>query len=258
MASIVSAGAHELTIFVHEESEEQFARVNGRSSWPISIWNNSFPHAVQSEGSNEPVFTHLSSLKPGMRAFIIVRVCRLCETILPNGTVAVTTNLIIADEMGGFMQASLPQDLFHLFENILAEGNIYKVVRFQVVPWESNYNRLPSDHAIFFNSSIEVELLDQPADNFPWYYFDIADIDEISTKKEKDPLLTGRDSRSFTVWQAAVSKGGTEKPSSIKGVGDKIPTRRAHSLLITRYNNFNIAQRKIPAAARGKKTTRRP
>ncbi|OMO80650.1 Nucleic acid-binding protein [Corchorus olitorius] len=120
------------------------------------------------QGSDEPVFTHLSGLKPGMRAYIIVRVCRLWKTILPNSTVGVTTDLIIANEM----------------------GNIYKVVRFQVVPWESNYKPLPSDHAILFNSSTEIELLDQPADNFPRYYFDIADINEISTRKERDPLLT--------------------------------------------------------------------
>ncbi|OMO70378.1 cpk-related protein kinase 3 [Corchorus olitorius] len=56
------------------------------------------PQPGPSEGSDEQIFAHLSALKPGIRTYIIVKVCRLWHTILPNGTVVVTTDLIIADE----------------------------------------------------------------------------------------------------------------------------------------------------------------
>ncbi|OMO62415.1 Nucleic acid-binding protein [Corchorus olitorius] len=174
-------------------------------------------------GFDEPVFSHLSGLKPGMRAYIVVRVCRLWETILSNGSVAVTTDLIIADKM-----------------EVLAEGKIYKVVRFQVVPWESNYKPLPSDHAIFFNSSTEIELLDQPAENFPRYYFDIAGIDEINTRKEKDPLLTDTAGLLLSITEVGQIRVSTRESVDQRDLCIKLPSGHELKVSIWQHHARNL------------------
>ncbi|OMP08792.1 Nucleic acid-binding protein [Corchorus olitorius] len=105
-----------------------------------------------------------SELRPGLMAYVIARVARNWETVLPGGTIPINGDLLLVDDRGGSIEVVIPHDCMHRFSSDkVVEGNVYKILHFKVLDLKKKYKSIPAE---------------------------FADMNEIRERSEKDPIFT--------------------------------------------------------------------
>ncbi|OMO59924.1 Nucleic acid-binding protein [Corchorus olitorius] len=133
----------------------------------------------------------LGKLKPGLRAFIVARVARMWETILPDVVVPIRSDLLLIDHDGSSMHAIILQAVARFFGGKIVEGCVYKFTRFDTVNCRLSYLAVPSDYIIYFNSSTSVEEITESINfDYPRYCFRFASMEDLRARNEKDRVLT--------------------------------------------------------------------
>ncbi|OMP07328.1 Nucleic acid-binding protein [Corchorus olitorius] len=113
----------------------------------------------------------IPQLKPGIRAYVVVRLSRVWETIFPGSTASARTCVLLLDDEGNVIQAIIETGIVSRFRKALIEGKVFKIFRFQVVECKSGYNSVPSEYIINFNSSTVMEEVFVGIDSFPRHHF---------------------------------------------------------------------------------------
>ncbi|OMO90310.1 Nucleic acid-binding protein [Corchorus olitorius] len=140
-----------------------------------------------------PLFhASLAELTPGIKAYIIARIARFWNTVLPASTVAVSIEMVLADDKGNAIHAIIPKEAMHHLRGKFAEGEVYKIVRFQVYDRKTSYKCVPGHNVLYFSSSTEFQKIITCGcwDKFPRYCFNFATINEIRARNEREPVLT--------------------------------------------------------------------
>ncbi|OMP03963.1 Exostosin-like protein [Corchorus capsularis] len=119
-------------------------------------------------------------LHVGIKAYVVVRITRKWETIFPRGVIPISVDLLFADE----------KDIFHRFEDMVREGDVYKICHFLVLDAKPSYNCVSSTYDIYFDTSTGLELITDDIDRFSRFWFRLASLDEINQRGEHDPVLT--------------------------------------------------------------------
>ncbi|OMP10299.1 Nucleic acid-binding protein [Corchorus olitorius] len=103
----------------------------------------------------------LAQLRPGIRAYVIVRISRMWDTIIPGSTEPKNHCLLLLDEKGNAIQAVI-----------------------------SRYNAIPSEFIVHFNGGTEFLEISENVERFPRYHFRFASMEQIRCRHERDPVLT--------------------------------------------------------------------
>ncbi|OMO62892.1 Nucleic acid-binding protein [Corchorus olitorius] len=142
------------------------------------------------KGPVKLIHARIAQLRPGIRAYVVVRLSRLWETIFPGSATSARTCVLLLDDEGNAIQAFIYSGIISRFRGRLIEGRVFKIYRFQVAECKSGYNPVPSEYIINFNSSTVMEEVSLDVDNYPRHYFRFATMDEISGRGDKHPTLT--------------------------------------------------------------------
>ncbi|OMP11426.1 Nucleic acid-binding protein [Corchorus olitorius] len=128
----------------------------------------------------------LSSLTHGgQRCYIVVRILRLWDCIIPPVHAFLGIDFLAVDSEGFAMNGFIPPEIADLFRSLLQEGNIYGISIFEVGPRKKKKHlAVPSDDIIYFNISINIQrMVDEPL-TFPYYYFSFVCFDELIRRNE--------------------------------------------------------------------------
>ncbi|OMO50725.1 hypothetical protein CCACVL1_30301 [Corchorus capsularis] len=137
------------------------------------------------------IHARLSQLRPSLRAYVIARVARKWETILPAQTQPINGDLLLVDDMGASMEVVIPGDCMHRFsDEKVAEGKVYKILHFQVSNRKKKYKSIPGEYTIYFLSSTKLIEVTEDLHMYPRYFFRFAQMADIITRSEKDPVFT--------------------------------------------------------------------
>ncbi|OMO60132.1 Nucleic acid-binding protein [Corchorus capsularis] len=131
--------------------------------------------AVPDKKPLEIIHARLSELRPGLMAYVMARVARKWETVLPGGTIPINGDLWW---MTGFSSDKV------------VEGKVYKILHFEVLDRKKKYKSIPAEFTIYFNSSTKLIELTEGINKYPRYFLRFADMIEIRERSEKDPVFT--------------------------------------------------------------------
>ncbi|OMO70235.1 Nucleic acid-binding protein [Corchorus olitorius] len=133
----------------------------------------------------------LGKLKPGFKAFIVVRVARMWDTVLPDAVVPIRTDLLLVDHDGSTMQAIMSKGVSRRFSAKIVEGCVYKFTRFDTVVCKLSYLAVPSKYIIYLNSSTSVEEITKSINfDYPRHFFRFATLEDLRARNEKSRILT--------------------------------------------------------------------
>ncbi|OMO99937.1 Nucleic acid-binding protein [Corchorus olitorius] len=133
----------------------------------------------------------LGKLKPGLKAFIVVRVARMWDIVLPDAVVPIRTDLLLVDHDGSTMQTIMPKGVSRRFSGKIVEGCVYKFMRFDTVVCKLSYLVVPSEYIIYLNSSTSVEEITKSINfDYPRYFFRFATLEDLRARNEKSRIST--------------------------------------------------------------------
>ncbi|OMO72754.1 hypothetical protein CCACVL1_17617 [Corchorus capsularis] len=137
------------------------------------------------------IHARLSDLRPGLMAYVITRVARKWETVLPGGTIPINGDLLLVDDRGGSIEVVIPHDCMRRFSSDkVVKGKVYKILHFEVLDRKKKYKSIPAEFTIYFNSSTKLIELTEGINMYPMYFFRFADMIEIRERSKKDPVFT--------------------------------------------------------------------
>ncbi|OMO56167.1 hypothetical protein CCACVL1_26702 [Corchorus capsularis] len=93
--------------------------------------------------------------------------------------------------MGNGVQGVIPREIKLDLEKKFVVGRVDKIMRFQILECEIGYNTVPLDHIIFFNGRTAFDEISEDVARFPCHHFRFATMEEMKTRHEKSPVLTG-------------------------------------------------------------------
>ncbi|CAN6348260.1 unnamed protein product [Urochloa humidicola] len=124
----------------------------------------------------------LSQLKPTRHNWRVkVRVARMWQVSgTSKGKDFSSIELVLVDEEGEGITASIGERVLKKFSKSIAEGRYYCVRNFQVSKQERKFKAIPSTYTIFFTSwTIVEEIPAEASANLPLYIFNFVDFDDI-------------------------------------------------------------------------------
>ncbi|OMO64422.1 Nucleic acid-binding protein [Corchorus olitorius] len=132
----------------------------------------------------------LAQLRPGIRAYVIVRISRMWDTIIPGSTEPKNHCLLLLDEKENAIQAVISREAMPDLEKKFVVGRVYKIMRFQTLVCKTGYNAIPSEFIVHFNGGTEFLEISENVERFPRYHFRFASMEQIRCRHERDPVLT--------------------------------------------------------------------
>ncbi|OMO62293.1 DNA helicase PIF1, ATP-dependent [Corchorus olitorius] len=143
------------------------------------------------EPEPDPVELTISQLNKGRNTnYMILRVARRWDTILPTSGKFITIDFLFTDRNGhaihGYMDPKLQRD----HSDVLFEGHVYKISTFQVKGPKSSHNAVPGPNTILLYYSTSVTSVDIDATAFPRHHFNFATIDQIVARIKDDKIMT--------------------------------------------------------------------
>ena len=89
------------------------------------------------------------------------------------------------------MHGTIPPENIEKFEAKLVEGSVYKLTTFQVSRPKNNHNATASDRMIHIDELSQISQATDDISQYPAHYFEFASFDQIQTRDEQHPHLTG-------------------------------------------------------------------
>ncbi|OMP04885.1 Nucleic acid-binding protein [Corchorus olitorius] len=108
--------------------------------------------------SIEVIHTRLSELRPSLKAYVIARVVRMWETVLPGQTEPINGDLLLVDDM--------------------------------VHDRKKKFKSVPQEYTIYFSSSTKLIEVIENLQMYPRYFFRFAAMVDIMKRSENDPVFT--------------------------------------------------------------------
>ncbi|OMP09515.1 Nucleic acid-binding protein [Corchorus olitorius] len=124
----------------------------------------------------------------GVQCFIIVRIVRLWDSIIPPHSYFVGIDFLAVDSesishQGYAMHGCIPLDIADDFRAKLTEGRIYRISNFEVRPrGKKTHLAIPCQRLLFFNVSTKVDEILHHERSIPYYYFSFASYNDIMTR----------------------------------------------------------------------------
>ncbi|OMO65289.1 Nucleic acid-binding protein [Corchorus olitorius] len=119
----------------------------------------------------------------GVQSFVIVRIVRLWDSIIPPHSYFIGIDFLAVDSEGYAMHGYILLDLADDFRAQLIEGSIYRISTFEVRPrGRKTHLAIPCQRLLFFNVSTKVDEIPHHARSIPTYYFSFASYDDIMTR----------------------------------------------------------------------------
>ncbi|XP_074303822.1 uncharacterized protein LOC141638317 [Silene latifolia] len=124
---------------------------------------------------------------------IEVRVTRLCKVHNPNNKAELLyVSMVLIDEEGGYVQATIPGYFWKRFQPKIFDGKIHILKNFEVIANRSMY-RVVSDNKImlkFFYSTFAKAMALEDS-TIPIYRFDFIPYDNLDQRRDNHYILTG-------------------------------------------------------------------
>lgn len=137
----------------------------------------------------DPIFDCLSDIKPGKEAWRIrVRVVRLWKVpgfLNPGQTNSL--EMVLVDEKGVKIHASVRRQLLYLFEGKLFEGQVYKMSFFGVVPVSGSYRTACHEFKLMFQMKTKVQVTE--CSSISVTGLSLKKCSDIKAFKEESPFL---------------------------------------------------------------------
>ncbi|OMO88269.1 Nucleic acid-binding protein [Corchorus olitorius] len=148
----------------------------------------------------EPVELTIAQLNRGGNTnYIILRVARRWDTILPTTGKFITIDFLFTDRIGRAIHGYMDPKLQKNYSVVLFEGHVYKISTFQVKGLKSSHNAVPGPNKLLLYYSTIVTPVDIDITPFPRHHFNLATIDQIVARINKDQIMTGMLSATTTL-----------------------------------------------------------
>ncbi|OMP10845.1 Nucleic acid-binding protein [Corchorus olitorius] len=136
--------------------------------------------------------TKLSQLRDGgQRSFIVVRIVRLWDSIIPPRNIFTGIDFLAVDDKGFAMHGTIPAELADDFHGLIKEGHVYRIQIFEVGPrGRKTHLAIPLEALLYFNVSTVIEPIPEGIDKYPSHYFRFASYDDVMARNEKLYYLT--------------------------------------------------------------------
>ncbi|VFQ81188.1 unnamed protein product [Cuscuta campestris] len=107
-----------------------------------------------------------------------------------------STDMVLIDKEGSYIHASIKGNFAHLFQNRIAEGSVYYIKIFSVVPNKAQY-RVVGDNKLMIQfcpstvvRSLSEDSLGIPTSAIPKHRFDLLDFDKVASRMWELYILT--------------------------------------------------------------------
>ncbi|OMP07940.1 Nucleic acid-binding protein [Corchorus olitorius] len=145
--------------------------------------------------------TKLSQLRDGgQRSFIVVRIVRLWDSIIPPRNIFTGIDFLTVDDKGFAMHGTIPAELADDFHGLIKEGHVYRIQIFEVGPkGRKTHLAIPLEALLYFNVSTVIEPIPEGIDKYPSHYFRGT-----SDKREIFLTLQSGQKIKITVWDPKI------------------------------------------------------
>uniref|UniRef100_A0A8R7PED8 DUF223 domain-containing protein n=1 Tax=Triticum urartu TaxID=4572 RepID=A0A8R7PED8_TRIUA len=131
-------------------------------------------------------YTKLSELTTRGQAWNIkAKVMRMWDSINPSTDELISIDMILMDEQGHTVHATIWKNLIDTYRAKINEGSIYAFSNFKVVD-STKYRPVSNEIKITFLYNTKLKEMKGSSDNFPDYYFEFASKDTLQERLEKD------------------------------------------------------------------------
>ncbi|VFQ88092.1 unnamed protein product [Cuscuta campestris] len=128
---------------------------------------------------------------------ITARVSRLWDVYsLKDNKELMSTDMVLIDRQGSYIHASIKGNFSHLYQKQIAEGSVYYIKNFSVVPNKTRYcvvgdNKVMIQfYATTVVKSVSEDSLGIPTSAIPKHRFDLLDFDKVESRMGADYILT--------------------------------------------------------------------
>ncbi|VFQ89051.1 unnamed protein product [Cuscuta campestris] len=153
-----------------------------------------------------------------------------------------STDMVLIDKQGSYIHASIKGSISHLFKKRIAEGSVYYIKNFNVVPNKAQY-RVVGDNKLMIQlypttvvRSLSEDSLGIPTFAIPNHRFDLLDFDKVESRMGETYILTGEiraEKVRVTLWGESVDNYMRQKSMLENGIIVGVFT----STLVKRYMN---------------------
>ncbi|KAE8768691.1 hypothetical protein D1007_59809 [Hordeum vulgare] len=110
---------------------------------------------------------------------------RMWDSINPSTDELISIDMILMDEQGHTIHATIWKNLIDNYKSKIDEGSIYAFSNFKVVD-STKYRPVSNEIKITFLYNTKLKEMKGSSDNFPNYYFEFASKDTLQERLEKD------------------------------------------------------------------------
>ncbi|OMO50054.1 Nucleic acid-binding protein [Corchorus olitorius] len=115
----------------------------------------------------------------GNTNYIILRVARRWDTILPTSGKFISVDFLFTDRNGHAIHGYTNPKLHKNHSGVLLEGHVYKISTFQVKGLKGSHNAIPGTNTLLLYWSTTVTPVDVDVTPFPRHYFGFATIEQV-------------------------------------------------------------------------------
>ncbi|KAL4637493.1 hypothetical protein ACB092_03G081300 [Castanea dentata] len=119
-----------------------------------------------------------------------IRVLRIWDAVNTVNDNLISLDMILVDEEGKLLHASIKKNLAQHFRPLLNEGCMYVIKNFIVEEYTGKYRHVHNPQKILFKSTTSVSKINRLCHSIPQYQFELADYETIVSRCHDTTYLT--------------------------------------------------------------------
>ncbi|XP_017225090.1 uncharacterized protein LOC135149445 [Daucus carota subsp. sativus] len=137
-------------------------------------------------------YSYLSNINGGVEDWLLrLRVCRLWESTNTRENTLISMDMVLIDEKGNLMHASVPRHLVSRFKRHVSECKLYSLRNVKITTNTYPYRPLASDKKLLFLATIEVVKLDADAVRIGMHGFQFVSLPVLQARADDVTILSG-------------------------------------------------------------------